>query len=277
MSCLAEQAKILIAEAMENNLDAKVFHERWARWDGCSLCKQHYHGVVKCALGWACWKTYVGQPEADETRRSAMRQVANGLSAAYHHEDALTVEKAQLSTLRRHGASESDILGAQGNLAITYQALGRFEEALQMKWGVYTGYLKLHGEQFGATLIAANNYAWGLVTLERFEEAKSLMRKSIRVARRALGENVETTLRMRWIYAKALYGDPCATLADLREAVMALEDAERIARRVLGGAHPTAVGIEHVLREARAALAAREGGGVSAIREAVEAMTTRGA
>ena len=146
-----------------------------------------------------------------------------------------------------------------------------------MKWGVYTGYLKLHGEQFGATLIAANNYAWGLVTLERFEEAKSLMRKSIRVARRALGENVETTLRMRWIYAKALYGDPCATLADLREAVMALEDAERIARRVLGGAHPTAVGIEHVLREARAALAAREGGGVSAIREAVEAMTTRGA
>ena len=126
-----------------------------------------------------------------------MRQVANGLSAAYHHEDALTVEKAQLSTLRRHGASESDILGAQGNLAITYQALGRFEEALQMKWDVYTGYLKLHGEQYGATLIAANNYAWGLVTLERFDEAKSLMRKSIRVARRALGENVETTLRMR--------------------------------------------------------------------------------
>ena len=56
-----------------------------------------------------------------------------------------------------------------------------------------------------------------------------------------------------------------------------LEDAERIARRVLGGAHPRAVDIEADLREARAALAAREGGGVSAIREAVEAMTTRGA
>ena len=34
-----------------------------------------------------------------------------------------------------------------------------------------------------------------------------------------------------------------ATLDDLREAVTTLEDAERIARRVLGGAHPTTLGI----------------------------------
>ena len=103
------------------------------------------------------------------------------------------------------------------------------------------------------------------------------MRKIMPVARRVLGENDETTLRMRNNYACALFGDPASTLDDLCEAVTTLEDVGRIARRVLGGAHPTAVGIEHVLREARAALAAREGGGVSAIREAVEAMTTRGA
>ena len=35
--------------------------------------------------------------------------------------------------------------------------------------------------------------------------------------------------------------DDAATLDDLREAVTTLEDAERIARRVLGGAHPTAM------------------------------------
>ena len=52
--------------------------------------------------------------------------------------------------------------------------------------------------------------------------------------------------------------DPGATLDDLREAVTTLEETARIARRVLGGAHPTAVGIEHRLREARAALRARE-------------------
>ena len=49
-----------------------------------------------------------------------------------------------------------------------------------------------------------------------------------------------------------------AKLDDLREAVTTLEDAGRIARRVLSGAHPTTVGIEGALRQARAALRARE-------------------
>ena len=48
------------------------------------------------------------------------------------------------------------------------------------------------------------------------------------------------------------------TLDDLRKAVSTLEDAGRIARRVLGGAHPTTGGIEVALRDARAALRARE-------------------
>ena len=37
-----------------------------------------------------------------------------------------------------------------------------------------------------------------------------------------------------------------------------LEDADRIARRVFGGAHPITMGIEQALRAARAALCARE-------------------
>merc|ERR1719331_3108065 len=32
VSCLAEQAKILLAEAEENNLGWKALNERWARW-----------------------------------------------------------------------------------------------------------------------------------------------------------------------------------------------------------------------------------------------------
>ena len=68
VSCLAEQAKILVAEAEENNLDDKDWNERWDRWSRCGLCKQQYHGVVSCALGWACWKTYVGRPETDMVR-----------------------------------------------------------------------------------------------------------------------------------------------------------------------------------------------------------------
>jgi len=59
---------------------------------------------------------------------------------------------------------------------------------------------------------------------------------------------------MRWAYAQALYADTGGTLDDLREAVTTLEDATRIARRVLGGTHPTTTGIETSLRRARAAL-----------------------
>ena len=56
----------------------------------------------------------------------------------------------------------------------------------------------------------------------------------------------------------ALYKDASARLDHLREAVTTLEEIERTARQVLGGAHPTTEGIEYVLRDARAALAARE-------------------
>ena len=53
----------------------------------------------------------------------------------------------------------------------------------------------------------------------------------------------------------ALCEDEGATLDDLRESVTTLEDAERIARRVLGGAHPGTRGIERDLQKSRAALA----------------------
>ena len=97
-----------------------------------------------------------------------------------------------------------------------------------------------------------------LVTLERYEEAKSLLRRTVPVARRVLGEGHELTLTMRSLYAQSLYVDPSATLDDLRKAVTTLEDVTRIARRVLGGAHPLTGGIEKSLQIARAALRARE-------------------
>ena len=56
VSCLAEQAKILSRRRGEQ-FGPKVLNARWNRWSRCSLCEQEYHGVVTCALGWACWKT----------------------------------------------------------------------------------------------------------------------------------------------------------------------------------------------------------------------------
>ena len=97
------------------------------------------------------------------------------------------------------------------------------------------------------------------------------MRKTMPVALRVLGESHELTLKMQCGYAQSLYRDDAATLDDLREAVETLEETERTARRVLGGAHPLTADIEEALGEARATLAARE------IRDGVAAMTPGGA
>ena len=96
-----------------------------------------------------------------------------------------------------------------------------------------------------------------------------MLRKTIPVARRVLGEGDVNTLRLRWNHAKSLYQDGSATLDDLREAVATYEEIERTARRVLGGANPLTVDIGRGLQYARSALAARDGDDASAVREAL--------
>ena len=118
----------MVAEVEDNNLGDEVWTTRFKRWHTCDLCKQDYHGVVRCALGWACWKTYVGRPMK-----------------------------------RRNGAPEVSMLAVQSNLACTYHKLGRLEEALQMRRDVYFGRVKIHGEEGIDTLVALNNYALLLV------------------------------------------------------------------------------------------------------------------
>ena len=156
------------------------------------------------------------------------------------------------------GTSVNNLLAVQHNLATTYYMLGRLEEATRMRRDLYFGFSKLDGKEHERTLIAANNYASSLIHLECFEEAKSLMCKTMPVARRVLGDSHDTTLRTRWIYGQVLYRDPAATLDDLREAVTTFEDVERIAQRVVGGAHPLTKLFESHLRRARAALRGRE-------------------
>ena len=103
--------------------------------------------------------------------------------------------------------------------------------------------------------MAASNYAMFLKRQAKYDEARSLLRRMIPVARRVFGDSNEVTLKMRWICAEALYKDANATLDDLRLAVNTLEGTESIARRVFGGAHPLTMNIEHDLQECRAALA----------------------
>ena len=152
------------------------------------------------------------------------------------------------------GESDAGAPTAKANIANSYQMGGRFEDALRIYRDVYSKRLKLKGEEHGDTCKAAYNYVTVLATLKRFDETKAIMLRMIPVARRTLGESNDLTLSMRGIYAEALYEDPSATLGDLREAVETLEETERIAQRVLGGANPRVRSMVQALRAARATL-----------------------
>ena len=186
-----------------------------------------------------------------------MTALGNGLFEAEHYEDALSVREAELAMTRRIGEPGDDHV-VLSNLANSHQKAGRLEDALSMTRDLYSGCLKLSGEENEETLISANNYAASLRDLNRFEEARSLLRKTIPVAQRVVGEDKEITLQLKRKYAQSLYKDEGSTLDDLREAVATLEGADQIARRVLGGAHPSTTVIEGAMREARATLRARE-------------------
>ena len=70
-------------------------------------------------------------------------------------------------------------------------------------------------------------------------------------------KSVAVVARTRKIFAMALYEDPAATRGDLREAMTTLEEIERTARRMLGGAHPLVTAIERNLRASQDAFYAR--------------------
>ena len=65
------------------------------------------------------------------------------------------------------------------------------------------------------------------------------------------------TLRIRWVYALALYNDKGATLDNLREAVETLDSVAQLWKRVFGEAHPETPSVQAALANAREALAAR--------------------
>ena len=101
VSCLAEQAKILVAEAEENNLGRKVD----ARFRGGSrvacASKSTTASCVARSDGRAGRPTWGGR-RTDRFGLTAMSVLGSGLYDAKHHEDALSVQEAELSMNAAH-------------------------------------------------------------------------------------------------------------------------------------------------------------------------------
>ena len=190
-----------------------------------------------------------------------MTELGNGLDAANHYEDALSVMQAEMSMLRRVGASEYDMLVVQNNLGCTYQRLGRLEEALQMKRDVYSGHSRHRnlGPLHQNTLKAALNLSTALVNAGNYAEARAFTRDQTELARLALGADHPVTLDFQWGYSRAFRLDKDISAEQLAEVATTLEKTLEISQRVCGREHPRTCSVRGELTFAREEIARRRG------------------
>ena len=67
----------------------------WEKWYACTVCGQEFHGKVKLAMAWECWKTYV-RLDVEFARVQAMNLLGGALRNDRQGELALSVFQAQL-------------------------------------------------------------------------------------------------------------------------------------------------------------------------------------
>ena len=147
-------------------------------------------------------------------------------------------------------------LVAQSNLAISYQRLGRHEEALRIEREVYARRSALYGRDNESTLISAGNLASTLVDdLQQFDEARAFLRDRIPEAVRSLGKNHESTFRLQRMYAQCLFQNDGASLDDITTAIATLDDLDRRQTRTFGASHPQTSCTRCQLKRALLALA----------------------
>ena len=136
--------------------------------------------------------------------------------------------------------------------------LGRVEEALRIERDVYSGYVKLNGEEARDTLHEALNFAMTLRKAGHKPEAKEFLRTRSPVADRALGRENYISLRLRWLHANSLCDDADATLDELVQAEATLKSVLGSWRRIMGASHPDTIPLEHAVVRVQAALAAHQ-------------------
>ena len=262
VSCLAEQAKILVAEVEENKLGDKALDERWKRWYACNQCEQWYHGKAGCALGWACWKTYAGRPLETSTRRvEALMVLGNALFMTGGERGGIDPESAKIALkvyevalavrLKHYPWDTGNIITLKGNIAGCLSELGRTAEAVVARRGIFDQLKQAHGVANPDTLLAGANLTIDMIRLQRIDELDAFLREYelLVTAQRVLGPEHEHTIRLKWAHAHALRVDKSTDA--VRAHVAAMEDVCRTSRRVFGNEHPQTLGYEQGLAIAR--------------------------
>ena len=159
---------------------------------------------------------------------------------------------------RRLGAPEKEMLDMQSNVANSLKSLGRYDEALKAYRVVYTAKLKHFGDDENAFL-TLNSFSDTLCRCAEegkphlWAENLSLLREKVGtgVTQRVLGPHHPTLLQLRSAYACAIFMEPSTSREDCRAQLAVFQDIARIARQVLGPAHPLTMNFENNVDWAR--------------------------
>jgi len=190
LSCLVREAQVVSEDQFRQ-------HNRYSIWiksAECGLCHQRYHGAVACAMGWACWNTYVSRSEENGLRGYALCAVSVGSHELGRAVEALCPATAYRDWCRRFDSA--NIIAADENLANVYAQLGRHDEALAILRRVHAAKVRTLGSEDHSSVLSLLNLS---VTLEgpgRYGEVIELLREERPAACRALGENHQLCLSL---------------------------------------------------------------------------------
>jgi hypothetical protein len=246
LSCLVRQAQVATGkngEDTDSTDDSDWIHDLWRL---CGMCEQEHLGVVKCALGWACYVTYFSLPKTCTTRRGAMTALGNSLIAAGRYEEALVAYQCAHFMARRLGE-----VGIKSNIAVCYQKLGRADDALRLQREVHADLDLENTDEYRA--LNVSNLAEYLIDAWQFAEAKTFMSEQTPAIRDSFGPDHCIVLDLQTYHGRDLFEADDATVDDCREAMTVLDDVVTRSRRVFGERHPDTVRASVLLDGARLA------------------------
>jgi hypothetical protein len=183
----------------------------------------------------------------------AMHILSTGLGDANRHEEALHVQGADMANRRRlpsrEVASELQIMNAS---ASSLDSLGRHEEALKIYRFLYSTRVKHFGDD-ESLFVTLKSFSDSLCqcaeegTPHLWAENLALLREKVGtgVAQRVLGPHHPVLLQLRSALAYAIFTEPSTSRDDRRAQLSVVEDIARVARQVLGAAHPLTKNFEN--------------------------------
>ena len=247
VSCLVRQAQVSVQQGLANEENSLV--PRLKRWWICRLCEQGHHGAVAAALGWACWKTYVGRPAGDHLRNIALQILADSM----HNDPSgrLAILESILDRLKIENERPMDIMYVRSQISKCLARLERNDECLALRRLNYEASLPRHiiveARDQERQIVLPGREKWllalaidlgdSLVTT-RDADAVDFCRDLVARAREEYGEESPVYERCLMTYARAMFRATKCSPESLAEAEAIVAATARSWRRRYGDSHP---------------------------------------